>query len=158
MKITKVGYSDYTTTSTVKLDSTSTVSATINKKSITYFKLGSSTTEVKSIMGTPSSIAGGEYYAVWDYGSSNVTFTNGVVTGWRQGSITLKVNIGSAKADAPNFKLGSTYADVINAMGTPSSIAGGEYYAVWDYGSSNVTFTNGAVTGWRQGNVKLKVE
>jgi outer membrane protein assembly factor BamE (lipoprotein component of BamABCDE complex) len=158
VKITKDGYNDYTTTSTVSLVSTSTVNPTLNKKSITYFKLGSSTTEVKSIMGTPSEIDDYTVIVYWHYGSSSVTFEDGAVTGWRQGSITLKVNIGNAKSDASPFKLGSTYADVINAMGTPSEIDDYTVIVYWHYGSSSVTFENGAVTGWRQGNVKLKVK
>jgi hypothetical protein len=43
-------------------------------------------------------------------------------------------------------------------MGTPSEILNLSLSVVWWYGSSTVTFENGVVTEWSQGNVKLKVK
>lgn len=134
----------------------STKQVTPTKKSNTnqtatqpYFTLGSTEEEVKIVMGPPSSVN----YGMWSYKLSNVYFTNGKVTGWSNISNNLKVSIGTKKKDAPPINLGSTEQQVIDAMGTPSSIN----YGMWGYNLSNVYFTNGKVSGWSNISNDLKI-
>ncbi|MGG0716283.1 DnaJ domain-containing protein [Robertmurraya massiliosenegalensis] len=114
-----------------------------------YFTLGSSPDEVKQIMGTPSSIIGDR----WGYDLSSITFRDGKVTGWSDIGNNLKVNIEKKDLNVSSFTLGSSYQNVIDAMGTPSSIIGDR----WGYDLSSITFSDGKVTGWSDISNNLKV-
>ena len=125
------------------------------------FKLGSTSAEVRSIMGNPSIVneqsnADGSTSAKYYYGSSSVSFYNNRVLSYWTEDVSLRVNIGDAKPNAPAITRGSTKADVIKAMGTPSGIT----IFSWYYGTSTVTleFTTGLVTNWKQGDVLLRVK
>ena len=47
-----------------------------------YFQLGSTTDELKSVMGSPNSIDQNPYWSYWYYGKSQVKIVEGKVTGW----------------------------------------------------------------------------
>jgi curved DNA-binding protein CbpA len=113
------------------------------------FTLGSTSQEVITAMGTPSSIS----YDRWSYDNSSVTFENRKVVGWSDISNNLKVSIGKKDPNATPFTLGSTAQEVIAAMGTPSSIS----YDRWSYDNSSVTFENRKVVGWSDISNNLKV-
>ncbi|KAF6558377.1 hypothetical protein G9G63_25675 [Paenibacillus sp. EKM202P] len=66
----------------------------------------------------------------------------------------LKVSIGTKKKGAAPFTIGSSVQDVIDAMGTPTSVIGDS----WGYGFSTVQFDlNGKVTSWSNMDKNLKV-
>ncbi|WP_438351566.1 hypothetical protein ACP8HI_13545 [Paenibacillus sp. FA6] len=56
-----------------------------------YFKKGDSPGMVENIMGTPDRIMGGEFYELWGYGLSTISFTNGEVSGWANSDDNLKL-------------------------------------------------------------------
>jgi len=115
----------------------------------TVFELGSSFSEVKAIMGTPTSISQVGNYATWYYGTSSVDFGNAKVTGWRQGSRILKVSTGYVLPGASPIRIGSTAAQVTAVMGTPQSVSAlGFGSSWWYYGLSTVEFENGVVASW----------
>jgi curved DNA-binding protein CbpA len=120
-------------------------------KKLTSFTLGSTEEEVKAVMGTPSSAG----YGMWSYEYSIVNFdSNGKVTGWSDISNNLKVSIGAKIKDAAPFTLGSTSKDVVDAMGTPTSIN----FDMWSYEYSIVNFdASGKVVGWSNISNNLKV-
>jgi hypothetical protein len=100
-------------------------------------------------MGNPSMVneqsnADGSTSTKYYYGSSSVSFYNNRVLSYWTEDVSLRVNIGDAKPNAPAITWGSTKADVIKAMGTPSGIT----IFSWYYGTSTVTFefTTGLVT------------
>ncbi|MBZ4656006.1 MAG: hypothetical protein JG759_554 [Thermoanaerobacter sp.] len=115
----------------------------------TFITLGSTESDVKRIMGSPSSIIGD----TWSYGLSNIYFENGKVNGWSIIDKQLKVSLGGKVQGASPIMLGSSITDVINAMGTPTSIIGN----TWSYGLSNIYFENGKVSGWSIIDRKLNV-
>ena len=112
----------------------------------TYFKLGSTQSEVKKIMGTPSCIHNYPYLETieWWYGSSYITFgySSKKVIAWHDLSGNLKVTMGYKKTNERYFKLGSTMNTVLNVMGTPSGIDNYPYLGTieWWYDSSYITF------------------
>jgi curved DNA-binding protein CbpA len=128
------------------------VSIGVKKNGAPPFSLGSNTNQVIEAMGTPLSIIGG----AWGYGFSNVYFDfNGNVEGWSNISNNLRVFIGNKKQNAPPFTIGSTMNQVIEAMGTPSSITG----SVWGFRYSSVYFdSNGKVEGWSDISKNLKIK
>lgn len=113
------------------------------------FMIGSSAAQVKKVMGTPTSAS--EYS--YRYGYSSVSFTNGIVTGYSTIDTPLKVFMGYKNSSAPAFTIGSTKAQVIAAMGTPTSA--NEYS--YRYGYSSVSFTDGRVSSYNTIDVELKV-
>ena len=118
-------------------------------RAVATFGLGSSTTTVKAVMGTPTSISTAMSFSTWYYGSSTVDFQNGKVTGWRQGSTKLRVSTGSAISGAAPIRVGSTAAQVTAVMGTPQSMSSlGFGRSWWYYGLSTVELDDGIVTGW----------
>lgn len=118
-------------------------------RAATVFGLGSSTTTVKAVMGTPTSVSKMLDYSTWYYGSSTVDFEDGKVTGWRQGSMKLKVSTGTAVSGAAPIHVGSTAAQVTAAMGTPQSMSSlGFGSSWWYYGLSTVELQDEIVTGW----------
>lgn len=112
--------------------------------------LGSTKEIVRNIMGEPTSII----YDTWSYGLSSITFNNNKVNGWSNIEQNLKVNIGNRITNPKPFSLNSKIDDVINSMGTPTSII----YDTWSYGLSTVTFNSAKkVNGWSniEGNLNV---
>lgn len=121
------------------------------KEDSDYFSLGSSKEHVKEIMGNPKSMIGD----TWSYEYSSISFGNdGLVIGWSNISLNLKVFLGTKLDEDVPFTLGSSKQDVTNAMGTPSSIIG----STWGYGYSSVYFDGvSKVIGWSNIGNKLNV-
>ncbi|WP_045520313.1 hypothetical protein [Neobacillus niacini] len=115
-----------------------------------FFTLGSSEEDVKLIQGVPTSISGDR----WGYGLSRITFTDGLVSGWSEIDTKLKVVIPKTDENASAFRIGDRKQDVVNVMGTPTSITGNR----WGYGLSRVTFEEDQVSGWSEIDVQLKVK
>lgn len=106
------------------------------------FTLGSPQSVVKDVMGVPTY----SFLYSWNYGSSLIYFDeNGRVDGWAKGDKSLKVWLGDKKKSAPPFKVGASKKEVIEAMGTPTSV----FMESWGYGKSTVYFDeNGKVKNW----------
>lgn len=102
-------------------------------------------------MGTSTLIIGNS----WAYWYSSVELdSNDHVIGWNNINHNLKVSIGSKKKGATPFTIGSSIQDVIDAMGTPTSIIGNS----WGYEYSTIQFDlNGEVKGWSNIENNLKV-
>lgn len=109
--------------------------------------LGSSIQEVIAANGTPPCY----YYTGLRYSDSSFIQLDkdGNVKGWTGGS---RLNVSIEKdPSAPPFTLGSTFAEVGKAMGTPDIIrengTGGSF---WEYGYAGSIFfdKDGKVTGW----------
>lgn len=115
------------------------------------FTLGSSQDVVKKVMGIPTST----FLYSWSYGNSLVYFDkDGKVDGWAKIDKTLKAWLGDKKKNAPPFKLGSSKGEVLEAMGTPTSVIGG----TWSYGQSAVYFDDDErVKNWTQVDRRLRV-
>ncbi len=122
------------------------------------FGFGSSQKDVKNVMGTPTSVNDYTFFIVWNYGLSSVTFEDGVVTSWSNLGENLKVSIGDKVANAPPFTIGSKERQVIDAMGTPSSVDDCTYFIVWHYGLSTITFKDGKVTEYSNLENNLKIQ
>lgn len=141
-----IGWSDHSNTLKVKLDKTMESNT---------FTLGSSKQDVINAMGTPTTI----YASLnsWSYEASSVDFNNeGKVIGWSDHSNTLKVKMDKT-VESNAFSLGSTKQDVINAMGTPTTIYSSLNF--WSYGASSVDFNNeGKVIGWSDFSSILRVK
>lgn len=118
--------------------------------SVGFFTLGSSEDDVKQIQGVPTSISGDR----WGYGLSRITFTDGFVSGWSEIDTKLKVIIPKTDENASSFRIGDRKQDVVNVMGTPTSITGNR----WGYGLSRITFEDDQVSGWSEIDVQLKVK
>ncbi|MHB8927663.1 MAG: DnaJ domain-containing protein [Bacillota bacterium] len=115
--------------------------------------LGSTMDQVILAMGTPSSVYPGLHQ--WSYGLSTVNFSGGVVNGWNNIGGNLKVFLGVRDPTAPAFSVGSTKAEVLAAMGTPTAIWPG--LNTWDYELSSVSFTGDLVSGWNDISKILKI-
>jgi hypothetical protein len=115
-----------------------------------FFTLGSSEDDVKRIQGVPTSISGDR----WGYGLSRITFIDGVVSGWSEIDTTLKVVIPKTNETASAFGIGDRKQDVVNVMGTPTSITGNS----WGYGLYRVTFDGDQVSRWSEIDVHFKVK
>jgi F0F1-type ATP synthase assembly protein I len=115
-----------------------------------FFTLGSSEDDVKQIQGVPTSISGDR----WGYGLSRITFTDGVVSGWSEIDTKLKVTIPKIDENVSAFGISDSKQDVVNVMGTPTSIIGDR----WGYGLSRVTFDGDRVSGWSEIDIHLKVK
>ena len=114
----------------------------------TYFSLGSSMDDVRSVQGAPTAI--NSYKSlnqiIWSYGSSSVTFSydNGIVTEYSESPLgqDLKVYMGN-KVNGSTFTTGSSQKEVIAAQGTPTGVT--VYQSldeiIWYFGSSSVTFS-----------------
>jgi len=123
--------------------------------------VGSTESDVVAAMGTPSSVARYDSIKeqVWHYGSSSVTFKKNAVSTWSDHGKRLKVSLGEKKKDAKPVSTGSTEKEVIEALGTPTSISRYDTIneQVWHYGLSSLTFKNGAVSEWSNYNNSLNI-
>jgi outer membrane protein assembly factor BamE (lipoprotein component of BamABCDE complex) len=118
-----------------------------------YFTLGSSKEQVRKVMGPPKSID--DFLNNWTYEHSIVKFENDKVIGWNNISKNLEVYIEKVNSEQTSFSLGSSYQDVVDAMGTPKSID--DFLDNWTYEHSIVKFENGKVSGWNDISKNLKV-
>ena len=121
------------------------------KENSSPFTLNSTEEDVVDSMGTPTSIIG----TTWEYEYSMINFDrNHIVIGWSNISENLNVSIGLAQKDAKPFTTHSSKQEVINAMGTPTSIIGD----TWSYDYSSIRFDNsGEVISWSNISHNLKV-
>lgn len=115
------------------------------------FTIGSTKDQVKAVMGNPTSNLGSS----WNYDYSSVRFDqNEQVIGWSNISHNLKAYMGNQNEQASTFTLNSTEKDVIDSMGTPTSIIG----TTWGYEYSMVNFDrNHQVIGWSNISDNLNV-
>jgi len=122
------------------------------KEHASPFTLDSTEEDVVDSMGTPTSIIG----TTWGYEYSMVNFDrNHTVIGWSNISDNLNVSIGLAQKDAIPFTTHSSKQEVINAMGTPTSIIGD----TWSYDYSSIRFDNsGEVISWSDISHNLKID
>jgi hypothetical protein len=118
-------------------------------------RLGSTLDEVTSAFGTPTLVI---YNANTvkpnriDFGSCSIGLdSNLCVISWSEKG-SLNINIGDKDPTAPPFAVGSSFADVIRAMGTPDTLNSGSFdLPLWiKYGQSVVDFNENAqtVTSW----------
>ncbi len=123
------------------------------------FEIGSSEATVRNIQGTPTSINNYNFFVVWDYGSSSVTFENGRVKSYNNLSNNLRICKSATDYSSNNgcFEIGSSESAVRNVQGTPTSINNYNFFVVWDYGSSSVTFENGRVKSYNNLSRNLKI-
>jgi len=116
-----------------------------------FFTLGSTKEEVESIMGTPTKIS--SYSNQWSYDFSTIEFNDqDLVTAWTDYDQKLKVSLGDSKGSS--FTLDSTKQQVIDSMGTPSSIS--LYSNQWTYDLSTIDFNDSdLVVAWTDYDQKL---
>ncbi len=135
---------------------------------IECFTIGSDSSEVRQLQGTPNKINRHEYlgYELWWYGSSNVkiSLNTGKVIEWSSSRSKLQVKLepGSNTTNLPYFTRGSHKDDVLRLQGTPTSVDRRDYlgYEMWWYGSSNVkiSLNTDRVIEWSSSNTKLHVK
>jgi hypothetical protein len=124
-----------------------------------YFTVGSTTDEVRSIQGSPTRVESGSVdpsETIWTYGFSSVYFKDGKVSHWTDqfSSLASVSRIKPLRATRfpresrtrRQFSVGSTKDDVFWAQGPPDEFS--EH--TWKYGSSNIAFDGGKVTGWKE--------
>ncbi|TKH41498.1 hypothetical protein C1I60_19285 [Paenibacillus terrae] len=117
-----------------------------------FFTIGSPKQKVIDVMGTSTSMIGNS----WIYGDSNVELdSNDHVIGWNNINHNLKVSIGSKKKGATPFTIGSSIQDVIDAMGTPTSIIGDSWG--YDYSAVQLNSSGEEVIGWSNISDNLNV-
>ena len=118
-----------------------------------YFTLGSSRDDVLAIQGAPTEVSEDEF----EYGSSRVYFTHGVVGAWynsRRNPLKVRLLPSTNIARPEYFTVGSTKDDVLAIQGTPTEVSEDEF----DYGFSQVYFSEGVVRSWYNSPVNpLKV-
>jgi len=119
------------------------------------FTIGSSKAEVLKSMGTPTQIS--SYINQWNYGLSSIDFDdNDMVSGWNNYKDNLHVHVAHSESGF-TFTMGSSKAEVLKTMGTPTQIS--SYINQWNYGLSSIDFDdNDNVSGWNnyKNNLKLK--
>ncbi|WP_017378527.1 hypothetical protein [Paenisporosarcina sp. TG-14] len=118
-----------------------------------FFTLGSTKEEVENIMGTPTAISA--YSNQWSYDFSTIEFNDqNLVTAWTDFDQKLHVSLGNVNGST--FNLDSTKQQVLNAMGTPTSIS--LYSNQWSYDFSTIDFNeNDLVVAWTDFDKKLNV-
>lgn len=132
----------------------------LSNRDNSFFTPGSTMGEVIAAQGVPTHTEGNTWY----YGSSRITFENGVVKSWND-SIDNPLRIRPADPVLGNrtahsrltsrFTYGSTKADVLALQGKPINMSD----TVWDYGFAKVYFENGRVVKWTDSPLlPLKVE
>ncbi|MFC5449038.1 hypothetical protein ACFPOG_12255 [Paenibacillus aestuarii] len=121
------------------------------------FTLGSSKEDVVKAMGTPDSVS----KTFFTYGNSMVNFDYSTekVTGWTTIETPLNVVFGNKVANASPFSQGSSLQEVLNVMGTPSSLTHSAYSWILSYGNSSVYLSgDGKVTSYYDLGKILKVK
>lgn len=127
-----------------------------------FFTLGDNKDVIIHVLGQPSEIdtfpSSDEEW--WSFGFSRVFFNGGRVSGWESNDLEahpLKAYC-SKESNATSFAQGSSFQDVIAAMGTPTGIRRMSSGLIWvHYGRSRVDLKHGAVVGWdnKENNLRL---
>lgn len=126
-------------------------------------RLGSGVSEIIAAAGTPTSITDNIDHSIWWYGyNSSLTLDNNKkVVGWKNNS-NMNIYMGERDINAPGIKIGSTFEEVIKAMGPTTEIQFNfiDFSRTLKYGDSYIKIDkNGRVTGWDdRGNLKLAQE
>ncbi len=115
-----------------------------------HLTLGSTKKEVVNVLGQPDNASDSNY----SYGFSQIYFENNKVVGWSTIDEPLEMSLGEKKDDAPPFTLGSSRQQVVDAMGTPSSVHPDSF----EYDLSHISFSDDKVSGWYTINEPLNVE
>ncbi|SPF32409.1 hypothetical protein SBDP1_1040047 [Syntrophobacter sp. SbD1] len=120
-----------------------------------FFTLGSTTSEVLSVQGTPSRVQG----QTWIYGLSEVDFRNGRVSRFNNFDGSLRVQmqpVVSENTDTPDhITIGSGKEEVLLVQGTPTRVEGNR----WFYGFAELVFKNGRVAEYDNyfGALKMRI-
>ncbi len=120
-----------------------------------YFSLGSSSSDVLKIQGTPNRVQG----QTWIYGLSEVQFRNGLV--WRfnnfDGSLRVRMHpeVQEGRELPTHITIGSSEEEVLLVQGTPTRVEGNK----WFYGFAEIRFNNGRVAEYDNyfGTLKIQV-
>jgi len=114
------------------------------------FEPGDSKARVKAVQGLPDE----EGNSVLRYGSSLVYFREGRVRGWVNREPRLRVPWwdDTVMPTVERFSTGSSRAEVVRAQGRPDGYSIDRYL----YGTSEVRFSAGRVSGWSEGDVGLR--
>lgn len=124
----------------------------------TYSKtigIGASKSEVQRTMGTPNETIKYINSETWFYNKSSITFSNNKVSEWSNLG-NLKVSMGNKNLSAGPIQVTSSKKQVVDAMGTPSSIIKYPGKDIWFYKMSFVIFENNKVLSWRNnGNLYI---
>ncbi len=130
-------------------------------KHIIEFSIGTSKNVVLKIMGKPTNTLNSSFLneEMWYYGISSITFKNGKVYEYNNVGGNLKVKLGEIKKKAPSINVGAIKQNVLDAMGTPTTINIFEFNneEMWYYGISSITFKNGKVYEYNNVGGNLKV-
>jgi hypothetical protein len=120
-----------------------------------FFTLGSTTSEVIGIQGTPSRVQG----QTWTYGLSEIQFRNGRVAKFNNfdGSLRVRMAPGVSEDSVPPayITIGSSEEEVLLVQGTPTRVDGDK----WSYGFSELVFKNGRVVEYDNyfGSLKMRL-
>lgn len=126
-------------------------------------RLGSGVNEIIDAVGSPITITGNTDHSIWwyPYDSCLILDKNKKVAGWRNNN-NMNIYMGERDINAPGIKIGSTFEEVIKAMGLTTEIHPNfvDFGKIFRYEDSYVDIDkNGKVTGWRdKGNLKLAQE
>ncbi len=110
-----------------------------------FLTLGSTKHEVYAAQGPPTQATD----TTWHYGPSRIFFRGDRVVGWAGFSTaplhTRAENRGKTKSGQDHLTVGSTAANVLAIQGPPDELTD----EIWRYGTSEVYFKHGKVTGWK---------
>jgi hypothetical protein len=108
-----------------------------------YFTLGSTKDDVRVVMGDPDNAQRLLSEEHWSYGFDSITFSQAeqVVT-YNNISGGLKVWLSDRKKDGPAFSLNSGVKNVLDSMGTPTSIMKLFTGTQWGYDFSTIIFNS----------------
>lgn len=111
-----------------------------------YINVGSTKEQVKSLLGEPSKIDA----KLWTFGTSYIQFDNdGKVIEWKNMFEQLSSGMAKRKENAKYIDIGSTYSDVLDALGSPTSVHA-MHNSIWKYESSHIKFSlDGKVVEWK---------
>ncbi len=113
--------------------------------------LGSTKEQVAKVLGNPDSASDSSY----TYGFSQINFENNKIVGWFTIDRPLEISLGEKKDNAPPFTVGSSKKEVVDAMGTPSSL----FNDAFEYQFSRINFdSDNKVSGWTTIDEPLNVE
>ena len=120
-----------------------------------FFTLGSTSSEVLAVQGTPSRVQG----QTWTYGLSEVEFRNGRVSRFNNFDGSLRVNMqpegpeGGVQPD--HITIGSSEQQVLAVQGTPTRVEGNK----WFYGFAEIVFKNGRIAEYDNyfGALKMRI-
>ena len=120
-----------------------------------FFTLGSTSSEVLAVQGTPSRVQG----QTWTYGLCEVQFRNGRV--WQfnnfDGSLRVRMQpeVAEGRAQPDHITIGSSEQEVLALQGTPTRVEGNK----WFYGFAEIVFKNGRIAEYDNyfGTLKMRI-